>query len=698
MKTNRLAREKSPYLLQHARNPVHWYPWCEEAFKKATDEDKPIFLSIGYSTCHWCHVMAHESFEDEEVADLLNLGFVSIKVDREERPDIDGIYMTVCQMMTGGGGWPLTIVMTPDKKPFFAATYIPKEGLFGSNGMLELLPKIMELWTDKKADVLSKADEVHRALKRRPDGHSAKEPGQEQINAAFENFVEANDEKYGGFEGAPKFPMPQNILFLLRYWKRTGEKRALAMAETNLVAMRRGGIWDHIGFGFHRYSTDEEWLVPHFEKMLYDQALLAMAYTEAFQATGKAKYRETAEMIFDYVGRELTSPEGAFYSAEDADSEGEEGKFYFWTAGELKAILGDVEHGIFSEVFNISKEGNFFDEHRARKTARNIPHLKRSLGELSPRLAMSADELGEKVEKIRKKLFDVRQGRVHPHKDDLVLSDWNGLMIAALAKAAQAFGEEKYGKRAVKAVDFILKRMKDEKGRLLHRFRDGEAAIAGNIEDHAFLIWGLIELYEATLEPRFLKEAMEHNDILLEHFWDPEKGGFFFAPDDGEKLLVRQKESIDGAMPSGNSVALHNLLRLGRMTGRSELERRAAELLRAFGEGLDQSPRGHIHFLSGLDFALGPTAEVVIAGKKEAADTEKLLERLRKGYHPAKVVLYRNIGDEDDEIVKLAPFTKEMKGADGKAAAYVCSERSCKAPTTDYTRMLELLDTPVKGR
>jgi len=690
MNANRLSGEKSPYLLQHADNPVDWLPWGEAAFKLAKDEDKPIFLSIGYSTCHWCHVMAHESFEDQEVATLLNHAFVCVKVDREERPDIDAIYMAVCQMMTGGGGWPLTIIMTPDKKPFFAATYIPKEGLFGSAGLLELIPQIQDMWKYKRPEVLHMADGIAAALGRRPEPGREKAPGNEQVRAAFEQLVESYDEKHGGFGSAPKFPMPHNILFLLRHWKRTGEKRALALAESTLAAMRRGGLWDHVGFGFHRYSTDDEWLVPHFEKMLYDQAMLAMAYIEAYQATKKEEYRTTAVEILEYVLRDLRLPGGGFCSAEDADSEGEEGKFYVWTAGELKAILGDIDYDLLAEVFNVSKDGNFYDAAGARKTARNILHLRKPLRELASRVGLSPDALEERVGKLRKKLLDARGQRTLPHRDDKVLADWNGLMIAALAKAARALGEGSYAEAARKAADFVLKEMV-RSDRLLHRFRGGDAAVAGNLDDYSFFTWGLLELYEATFDSELLQRALGLNKQMLTHFWDAGAGGLYFTPDDGEKLLMRLKEGYDGALPSGNSVALHNLLRLARMTGSAELEKKAASILKAFGLDLDRNPAGHVHLLSALEFATSPTAEVVIAGKKDAPDTVAMTERLQAGYHPDMVVLYRNVEDEKDPVKELAPFTAGMALLDGRAAAHVCTDRSCQAPTSSPGKMLELL-------
>jgi uncharacterized protein len=579
-KENRLAKEKSPYLLQHKYNPVDWYAWSDEAFEKARKEDKPVFLSIGYSTCHWCHVMEKESFEDEEVAKLMNDAFVSIKVDREERPDIDGIYMTVCQMLTGGGGWPLTIIMTPGKKPFFAGTYFPRDGRFGRMGMKELIPRIKELWQNKKDDILNSANQISTALQSAaslPAGNSLNE---EIFKIAYKELESRYDEEYGGFGSAPKFPTPHNLIFLLRYRKRYDEKKALDMVEKTLTEMRRGGIYDHIGFGFSRYSTDPQWLVPHFEKMLYDQALLTLAYVETYQATKNPFYKKTAEEILEYVKRDMTSPEGGFYSAEDADSEGEEGKFYLWTEEEIRNILPD-DADLFIKVFNIKKEGNWIDSVHGTKTDTNILHLKSDLITLAKENNLTEEKLSAKIEYSRKKLYEVREKRIHPHKDDKILTDWNGLMISAFAKAAQAFNNKEYSETAKKAADFIIKDLITEDGKLLHRYRDGEAGITANADDYAFFIQALLDLYETIFEVKYLKSALKLNEDFIHHFWDRENKGFFFTPDYGEQLIVRQKEIYDGAVPSGNSIAMLNLLRIGRITAKPEFEEMADSINKA---------------------------------------------------------------------------------------------------------------------
>lgn len=687
---NRLAREKSPYLLQHANNPVDWFAWGDEAFETAAREDKPIFLSIGYSTCHWCHVMEKETFENEEAARLMNEAFVSIKVDREERPDIDHLYMTVCNLMTGNGGWPLNIVMTPDKRPFFAGTYIPRESRWGRIGMMDLAPRIRDLWRTHREEVLGSAERVTAALGNlREDQHG--EPLDADVaRAAYEQLWERFDPRRGGFGSAPKFPTAHNFLFLLRYHRRTAAERGLAMVEKTLDEMRKGGIYDHVGFGFHRYSTDERWLVPHFEKMLYDQAMLAMAYTEAYQATGKKLYAKTVDEIFTYVLRDMTNAEGGFYSAEDADSEGEEGKFYVWRLAELRDALEKEDAGFAAAIFGVKPEGNYHDEATGRITGTNILHLSKSVEEIAEEHALSVHETEERLGRIRKRLFAYREQRVRPHRDDKVLTDWNGLMIAAFAKAAAVFDRPDYAVAAERAADFIFLKMRSADGRVLHRYREGEASIPAYLDDYAFLIWGLIELYEATFDLRWLHDAIALNQEFLERFWDERTGGFFFTPDDGEKLLLRKKESYDGAVPSGNSVAALNLLRLGRITGDTSLEAKADELGRAFAGTIRQFPSAYTQFLAALEFALGPSFEVVIAGNPDAVDTRALVHALRSAFIPNKTVLLRHEGIAA-ELAALAPYTAGHVEIDGRATAYVCSRFACEEPVTDPETMLHQL-------
>ena len=689
---NRLIKETSPYLRQHAHNPVDWYPWGPEAFERAQRENKPIFLSIGYSTCHWCHVMAHESFEHPEVARLMNETFVSIKVDREERPDIDNVYMSACQVMTGSGGWPLSIIITPDKKPFFAATYIPREGRFGLIGMMELIPHIRELWATRRGEALSLSNKIATVLQQTSQDTPGEELDEATLELTYEQLAKRFDGQHAGFSSAPKFPTPHNLLFLLRYWKRGGNEAALDMVEKTLQAMRRGGIYDHVGFGFHRYSTDSQWLVPHFEKMLYDQAMLAMAYTEAYQATGKEDYGKTAREIFTYVLRDMTAPEGGFCSAEDADSEGEEGKFYLWTQEEVRQALGNEEADFVAKVFNIEKDGNFAEQATRRKSGVNILHLRKPLEEIASDLNLSQQDLQAHLEVIRQKLFAYREKRVHPMKDDKILTDWNGLMIAALAKGAQAFDEPEYAEAACRAADFILGNMRKADGRLWHRYRDGQAGVEANLDDYAFLVWGLIELYEAIFDARHLGVALELTSDMVRHFWDEDGGGLYLMPDDGESLFVRKKEIYDGAIPSGNSVAMLNLLRLGRMTATSDLEEKAARIGRAFPRSVKQSPSAHTQLMVALDFGIGPCYEVVIAGNAKAEDTKAMVKALRTRFLPNKVVLLNPSEQKSPEIAQLAEFTKNQSSIGGKATAYVCLNYNCKLPTTDINKMLELLN------
>lgn len=697
---NRMIYEKSPYLIQHAYNPVDWHPWGHEAFEKARGENKPVFLSIGYSTCHWCHVMAHESFEDDEVAALLNDAFVCVKVDREERPDIDKVYMSACQMMTRSGGWPLTIVMTPEGEPFFAATYIPRESRLGRVGMLELIPRIKKMWMERREEVKKSAGEIVSLLKRAGEMTQAGNISEDIIDDAYEELRSLFDEEYGGFGPAPKFPMPHQLLFLLRYWREKGQEKALDMVVTTLKAMRCGGIYDHLGYGFHRYSTDEKWLLPHFEKMLYDQALLAIAYIEAYQATNDSVFMQTSREIFNYVLRDMTAPEGGFYSAEDADSEGEEGLFYLWTMDEFIETIGKERADIIARVFQIDKEGNFFDEIKRSKTGRNILHTDKNPAEYALYFGMSEENFLKIFNEARELLFINRKKRIHPHKDDKILTDWNGLMIAAFAKGFQVFSELIYKDAAEKAARFVLEKMTDSNGRLLHRFRDGEAAIKGNLDDYAFFIWGLLECYEAFFDTSYLRLALKLQEDLDIHFWDRAKGGYYFTPDDGEALITRQKEAYDGAIPSGNSVSMLNLLRLARITGNQKYENYAYEIGRFFSGDIAQMPAGYTKLMVSHGFVVNPSHEVVISGIRGDEDTESMLKEIRKRFIPNKIVIFRPANKEFPDIEKIAPFVRDMKALKGKATAYVCSNFSCQSPTTDIKEILRMLNVgvPKKNR
>jgi len=603
--TNRLKSEKSPYLLQHAANPVDWYPWGKEAFARAAREDKPVFFSSGYSTCHWCHVMAHESFEDPDVAALMNEAFVCIKVDREERPDLDKFYMTAAQMMTGGGGWPLTIFMTPDKRPFFAATYIPKDSRFGRTGLRELIPQARQAWQSRRGEISQSATKILQLLKRDEQPWSPGEPLTATLaDEAYEDLMSRYDEIWGGFGPPPKFPMPHQLVFLLRYGRAKGKDRAVHMAAETLRLMRAGGIWDHLGYGFHRYSTDRQWLLPHFEKMLYDQALLCLAYAEAFEVTGEDVFGRTAREVITYILRDMTAPEGGFYCAEDADSEGKEGKFYLWTEEEIENVLGKEDAELFVEAYGLEQEGNFVEEATGRRTGENILHRLEAAASLTSVRGITEKALEDRLGKARERLFSVRERRIHPGKDDKILTDWNGLMIAALARAAAVFAEPSYYEAARRAYLFIKKNLSDSDGSLRHRWRDGEASARAFADDYAFLIWGLLECYDYSGDASFLGAARSLQEILERRFSDEKQGGYFMSAADQTDIPVRPQESFDGAIPSGNSVAFYNLIRLHCLTGEEAYAARAAKLGRAFSRLIDRSPSSHTMFMIALTLSM----------------------------------------------------------------------------------------------
>ncbi len=687
--SNCLKTEKSPYLLQHADNPVDWYAWSDEAFEKANREDKPVFLSIGYATCHWCHVMAHESFEDPEVAELMNDAFVNIKVDREERPDIDNTYMTVCQLLTGQGGWPLTVIMTPDKKPFFAATYIPKESRFNRLGMKELVPRIAAAWNKERQKILHSANRITTGFTQTLDLPDDEQPDETAIRSAFDTLKKRFDPAYGGFSSQPKFPSPHNLLFLLQYSYSFDEEKASEMAEVTLEKMRLGGLYDQIGFGFHRYSTDHKWLLPHFEKMLYDQAMLMMAYTEGWRQTRDPLYKQTVFQIAEYVSEQLTSANGAFYSAEDADSEGEEGKFYVWELEEIKSLLDPEEAELFEKAFNIEPDGNFEDEATGRKTGANVPYLKKRAGQLAEDFDMDEKDFQSRIEKVRLKLKQKRSERIRPELDDKVLTDWNGLMIAALARAGLVFDHDPFVTSAKKAWTFIEDTLIDSDKNLLHRYRDGEAGIPAMADDYAFLIWGLTELFQTTSEPDYLDKALTLNKQFMDRFRDPKRGGFYFTSEESEELLGRQKEIYDGAIPSSNSVAAMNLLRLARLTGRTELDDQADRLFQAFASFLNESPGVATHAMHALIMAVKPSAEIVICGSSDDPNLNTLtLEVARFIKEP----FVQQIKTEKNAktLSKLSPYTKNFPLEDA-VAVYICREFSCEQPVYTKEALKELL-------
>ena len=680
---NRLAKESSPYLLQHQYNPVDWYPWGQEAFDKAAELNRPIFLSIGYSTCHWCHVMEHESFEDEQVAELLNNNFISIKVDREEMPEVDHVYMSVCQAMTGRGGWPLTIIMTPKKEPFFAGTYFPKSGRLGRPGMMELLPSIADAWKNRHDELVKSANKIHEFLISSNTKKLGDALNESILQDTYSQFVNQFDKDHGGFGTRPKFPSPHNLIFLLRFHHMTGDKTSLMMVEKTLQEMRMGGIFDHVGFGFHRYSTDAEWLVPHFEKMLYDQAMLAMAYTEAFQLTGNKVYKKTAEEILTYVQRDMTDSLGGFYSAEDADSEGEEGLFYLWKIEELNSILEGEDARYVQHVFNLQPDGNYKDEATGQFTGRNIFYLNKSTSELADKKKMSV---------IREKLFHAREKRIHPIKDDKILTDWNGLMIAAFTKAGVAFDSKELIEAAEKSAQFIFNNLVDEKGRMKKRFRIGVSGLDAHLDDYAFFVWGLLELYEATFNIQYLQKAIQLSEIMVAEFWNESSGGFYLGSDKTEALIVRSITGYDGAIPSGNSISAMNLLKLTRITGDVKWAEMADKTFNVFSNEIERAPTGFTSMVTAFLFESDHPKEIVIVGSGKDPETWAALDKIKSTYNPNKVLLFKNIDDTERELSPLAKWTATQQTIDNKTTFYVCQDFACKIPTTDIKQAIEFIN------
>ncbi|MDP3148701.1 MAG: thioredoxin domain-containing protein [Ignavibacteria bacterium] len=686
---NRLVNEKSPYLLQHAFNPVAWHAWNDEAFKLAEEEDKPVFLSIGYSTCHWCHVMEKESFEDEEIAALMNKSFISIKVDREERPDIDAVYMAVCQALTGSGGWPLTILMTPDKKPFFAGTYFPKESKYGRTGLKDLLPKVETYWKTQRQDVIVSANQITDAMQQTSDSRFGNDFTTAILDLAFRQYNERFDHQFGGFGSSPKFPTPHNLMFLIRYYHRTKNNEALEIVTKTLTEMRKGGMYDQIGFGFHRYSTDRKWLVPHFEKMLYDQAMLLLAFTEAYQITGDELFKQTVYEIYDYLKRELTATNSGFFSAEDADSEGKEGKFYLWRTEEIRKILGE-DAGLFIDVFQIKEEGNYLEAFKGENHGENIPHLLKIVLDYGTEHNLNIEELNLRISQSTKKLFDEREKRIHPHKDDKILTDWNGLMIAALAKAGAVFEEEKFIKSAETAAQFVLNTMLTLDGLLLHRFRDDDAAINGNLDDYAFTIFALLELYETTFDSQYLLSAVKLQKALDKYFSDEVYGGYFFTSDFAEALIVRQKEIYDGAVPSGNAVTMLNLLKLSRYTGETSYENKALDLSRAFHEQVKATPMGHPFLMIALEFMLSESFEIVVVGNQLDEKVKDAISVLRKKFIPNKIIIFKNPADST-ALDEISEYTKPLVELNGEPTFYLCKNFACELPANNFSEIVSKL-------
>ncbi len=705
-KANRLINEKSPYLLQHAFNPVDWYPWGEEAFAKAKAEDKPIFLSIGYSTCHWCHVMAHESFESEEVAAILNKYFVCIKVDREERPDVDQIYMAAVQAMTGGGGWPMSVFITPDLKPFYGGTYFPPEAKHGLPGFSQILLAIQDAWLNKRDDLLVSADKITAHLKQ-DDGETAKgnvnakvlEKGFQQINREF-------DETYAGFGRAPKFPRPVIYNFLLRYYHDQGEERALNMTLLTLRKMAAGGMYDHIGGGFHRYSVDGQWRVPHFEKMLYDQAQLVVSYIEAYQISQDPFYANVAEDILSYILRDMRDSAGGFYSAEDADSQDPhdkakhgEGLFYLWDKDEIVEILGEEHAKVFNFHYGVKKNGNALNDPQNEFVGKNILYVAHSLEETADHYDKPEAEVAALLEQARVDLMGKRQQRPHPHLDDKVITSWNGLMISALAKAAQALGKDEYAEAATKAADFIFDTLYEgATGQLKRRYRVGSAGLDGQLDDYAFLIAGLLDLYEATFEIEWLKRAVALTEKQLELFWDEKNSGFFDTTGKDPSVLVQMKSDYDGAEPTGNSIAALNLLRLAWMTGNDDWQKRGLATIEAFSGRLNEYPPILPQMLVAHGFSQAKPTQVVIAGKIGKADTEIMLSLVRKRFLPNKIILFADGVAGQKYLGAQLPFLAEVAMLDNKATAYICENYTCQLPTTDIAKLVQQLDALERGK
>ncbi len=672
---NRLVFESSPYLQQHAYNPVNWYPWGAEAFAAARHENKPIFLSIGYSTCHWCHVMEQECFENEVIAQLLNEHFIAIKVDREERPDIDSVYLEAVQRMAGSAGWPLSVFLTPDRQPFYGGTYFPPEDRHGRPGLPKLLTALAEKWKANRNDVLQASAQLTAQLQPATGLGTTANLTADALRKAYEQLTRSFDATHGGFGPAPKFPRGHMLQFLLRYWRRAGEARAQQMAERTLDHMARGGIYDHLGGGFHRYSTDAEWLVPHFEKMLYDQAINARAYLEAAQAGGGNHYADVARGTFAYVLRDLTAPEGGFYAAEDADSEGREGRFYLWSRDEISAALGKERGALIADFYGVTSG------RRPLSVATPIDAFAKQHG-------VDAAALARTVSAANPALLATRNRRVRPLRDDKIITAWNGLMIASLAYGSTVLGDPRYAAAAARAADFVLTRLHRD-GRVLRSFRNGPARTPGYLDDYAFFILGLSDLYAATFDPRWLREAERLSRDMLRLFVDPATGGLRYSGGDHEQLIALPDDDYDGALPSARSVAALVLLRLGRLMMNESFESQGRAVLAASSQSLSRAPTAHTQMLMALDFALGPSKEIVVAGAADMQATGTLLAAVRRHYVPRSVVALHP--PSDGAIEALVPFLKKQTMRDGKPTVYVCENYVCKLPTSEPEQLEKLL-------
>ena len=679
---NRLAQETSPYLLQHQYNPVDWYAWNDEAFARAKAENKPILLSVGYSACHWCHVMERESFENDDIAALMNQDYVCIKVDREERPDVDAIYMGAVQMMTGQGGWPMTVFLTPEGKPFYGGTYYPPVDMYGRPGFPRILEAIADAWKNKQVEIVLQGEDIAQSLETDLAANLTDVMLTPKIlDNAFETLSKNFDPRYGGFGSAPKFPQPSNLDFLLRYHARSKRQEPLAMVEKTLQKMALGGMYDQLGGGFHRYSTDHEWLAPHFEKMLYDNAQLAQTYAHAYQITGKRFYYDIADETVQYIEREMTAKTGGFYSAQDADSEGEECKFFVWTPDEIKALLGERDAAIFSAFYDVTEEGNW--------EGNSILRVVADVSQLAPRFNLSPDEIADIIDAARAKLFAEREKRVKPGLDDKILTAWNGLMLAATAECNMILGCGSRIGTARKNADFILQHHTtgENSERLLRTSRGGAAKLNGYLEDYAFFADGLIHLYQATLEPRYLEAAIKFTETMVEQFWDEGSGGFFATSADHETLIQRPKDWDDNAVPAGNTVACEVLLKIAAYTGNNNYTKRVERVLRRLGSVLEKHPAGFARMLGVLDMHIAGITEIVTIGDNEDEYWQALHMVAFRLFLPNKLIGHATMEEANPAIA----FLRDRPAIDGKATAYVCRNFTCSLPVTTRQELEKLL-------
>lgn len=698
IKPNRLINEKSPYLLQHAYNPVEWFAWGEEAFEKAKKEDKPIFLSIGYSTCYWCHVMEREIFENEKMAELMNKFFISIKVDREERTDVDRIYMTALQAMTGSGGWPMSMFLTPELKPFYGATYIPPSSKYGMPGFEDLVNEINNAWKTRRTEIENSGNTIIKHISQFTAQKSEiKSLSEEIFKKGIDQFKGGFDEEYGGFASAPKFPRPVGLNFLMRTYSRYGDENVIKMVVRTLFQMAMGGIYDHLGGGFHRYSVDRFWIVPHFEKMLYDQAQLVSVYLDAYQLTKEKYFADVTRGVLNYVERKLTYPEGGFYSAEDAESaldsskpdEKKEGAFYVWEKSEIDKLLGEKKSEIFCYYFGVGLRGNApagSDPHSVFLN-KNILYQTHSLSDTSNKFNITADKADKILSESQKTLFEKREKRPRPHLDDKILTSWNGLMISAFAKAYNVLGDEKYIEPAKKSADFIIKNLLKNKI-LLHRYRDGEARYEGTLEDYAFFIQALVDLYEACFDEKYLKKSVELTNLMIEYFYDDKNGGFFDTSEKDKSILLRTKEDYDSAEPTGNSIAIMDLLRLSQLTENKDYYDKALESLQLFSGKMSEQPYAAPQMLCALDFSLTKPKQVIIAGNKNDKLAKEMFREVHNNYIPNKILIFAETGKES----KLIPFLSSIVKASDKTTAYVCENYVCKLPTSNISDFKKLLE------